>query len=198
MSDTFAFRAVPVPLRRRVRPRVVKAVAAALVVLIGMTWCARIVIQSERASFARAERHETSANFVDTISGSSLEPTAAAVAVSADDLDAQRAARDALAAGRRIASGPTSFVEAGPRQLGNATRGLTFTDGPSPVPSVVSVAATGSAWGAAVMSTGGRCFYIRVGTGAGVTYGSSILNCTGVAALDATDRAWKPRPVRAS
>jgi hypothetical protein len=190
MSDTFAFRAVPVPLRRRVRPRVVKAVAAALVVLIGMTWCARVVIRSERASFARAERHETSANFVDTISGTTLEPTAAAVTVSADDLDARRTARDALAAARKIAAGPTAFVEAGPRQLAKATRGLTFTDGASPVPTVVSVAATGNAWGAAVMSSGGRCFYIRMGTGAGVTYGSSVLDCTGVAALEATDRTW--------
>ena len=190
MSDTFAFRAVPVPLRRRVRPRVVKAVAAVVVVSIGMTWCARVVIRSERASVARAERPEASANFVDTISGTSLEPAAAAVAVSGDDRDAQRAARDALSAARKIAAGPTAFVEAGPRQLANATRGLTFTDGPSPVPSVVSVAATGSAWAAAVMSNGGRCFYIRVGTGAGVTFGSSVLDCTGVAALEATGRAW--------
>ena len=98
--------------------------------LIGMTWFARVVIRSERESFARAERHEASANFVDTISGTSLEPAAAAVAVSADDRDAQRAARDALSAARKIAAGPTAFVEAGPRQLANATRGLTFTDGP--------------------------------------------------------------------
>ena len=54
----------------------------------------------------------------------------------------------------------------------------------------MSVAATGSAWAAAVMSSGGRCFYIRIGTGAGVTYGSSVLDCTGVAALEATDRTW--------
>ena len=127
---------------------------------------------------------------MDTISGTTLEPTAAAIAVSADDLDARRTARDALAAARKIAAGPTTFVEAGPRQLANATRGLTFTDGASPVPTVVSVAATGSAWGAAVMSNGGRCFYIRMGTGAGVTYGSSVLDCTGVAALEATDRTW--------
>jgi hypothetical protein len=190
MSDTFAFRAVPVPLRRRVRPRVVKAVAAALVVLIAMTWFARLVIRSERESFARAERHQTSANLVDTISGESLQPTAGVVTVSEDDRAAQRTARAALEAARKIAAGPTSFVEAGPRQLTKATRGLTFTDGPSPVPSVVSVAVTGSAWAAAVMSDGGRCFYVRVGSGEGVTYGSSALNCTGVAALEATDPAW--------
>jgi cell division septation protein DedD len=191
MSDTFAFRAVPVPLRRRVRPRVVKAVGVALVVLIAMTWFARLVIRSERESFARAERHQTSANLVDTISGAgSLQPTVGVVTVSEDDLSARRTARDALEAARKIAAGPTSFIEAGPGELAKAAHGLTFTDGPSPVPSVVSVAATGSAWAAAVMSDGGRCFYIRVGAGEGVTYGSSVLNCTGAAALEANDPSW--------
>jgi hypothetical protein len=190
MSDTFAFRRVPIPLRRRVSPRAVKVVAVVLVVGFAMSWFGRWVAASERASLQSAPRPVTS-NFVDTLSGAP-EAVAAGdtVAVAPDDRLARSAAREALAAARQIAHGKVSFVEAGPAQLAKAVPAVTFADGPSAAPQVVSVAAIGTAWAAAVMSTSGRCFYLRVDDRGRVGYGSAVTDCTGVAALSATDAAW--------
>ncbi len=191
MSDTFAFRTIPTPLHRRVSPRAVKAATAGLVALFIVSWFARWVSQSERVSFAAAAQHAASGNLVDTLAGAPEQvPTGGAVPVSADDRLAQRAARESLAAARRIATGPTSFVEAGPAQLAEALPAYTFADGPSAVPQVVSVASTGEAWGAAVMSGGGRCFYVRASSHGRVDYGTSSTDCTGVGALGATSSSW--------
>jgi hypothetical protein len=191
MSDTFAFRTVPIPLRRRVSPRAVKAVAATLVVCFAVSWFARWVSASERASLAAAAQHATSGNLVDTLQGAPRPELAGGnVPATADDLLAQRVARQSLAAARRIAAGPTSFVEAGPAQLAKALPAYTFADGPSEVPQVVSVAMTGDAWAAAVRSAGGRCFHVRAATSGRIDYGTSFTDCTGVAALSATGTTW--------
>lgn len=190
MSDTFAFRRVPVPLRRRMNPRAVKVVVAVLVVGVAVSWFGRWVSASERASFQQISPPATS-NFVDTLSGvPEVVAAGNTIAVAPDDRLARSAASDALAAARGIAHGKVSFVEAGPAQLSKVLPAVTFADGPSAAPQIVSVAATGDAWAAAVMSTSGRCFYIRMNVDGRVDYGSSVTDCTGTAALGALDAAW--------
>lgn len=191
MNDTFAFRSVPVPLRRRVSHRAVKAAAVALALVFGLSCFVRWVSDSERASVAAAARHEAGGQIVGTLHGEAPpEATGNLVPASTEDRAAQATARRALLAARRIAAGPASFVEAGPAQLARRLPGLTFTDGPSPAPEIVSVAATGDAWAAAVQSSGGRCFSLRVDDAGHVRYGSSLIDCTGVAALRASAPSW--------
>jgi len=190
MSDTFAFRGVPIPLRRRVSPRAVKVVAVVLVVGLAVSWFGRWVAASERASLQSAPR-PPAANLVDTLSGAEVPAAVGApAAVPPEDFQARATAHDALVAARHIAHGKVSVIEAGPAQLAEAVPGVTFADGPSAAPQVVSVAATGDAWAAAVMSATGRCFYLRLSAHGEVAYGSSTTDCTGVAALRAFGDAW--------
>ena len=69
---------------------------------------------------------------------------------------------------------------------------VTFTDGPSQAPSIVSIATTGDAWAAAVLSDVGTCWQMRVNAGGRVRYGnaSEDVACTGAAALDVADSSW--------
>jgi hypothetical protein len=190
MSDTFAFRGVPIPLRRRVSPRTVKVVAVVLAVSFAVGWFGSWVAASERESFLAAPQ-PVAGNFVDTLHGAPPPvPVGNTVAVTPDDRLARSAAREALVAALQIAHGPAALVEAGPAQLAKALPAVTFADGPSGAPQVVSVAATRGAWAAAVMSMSGRCFYVRVESRGRIDYGSSITDCTGAAALDAADAAW--------
>ena len=68
MSDTFAFRRVPIPLRHRVRPRTVKVVVAVLAVSFALSWFGRWVAASERASLQAVPRPESS-NLAGTMRG---------------------------------------------------------------------------------------------------------------------------------
>ncbi len=185
MSDTFEFRMVPTPLRRRVRPRTVVVVLVVLVVGSAVGWFGRWVNASERASFLAAPAPPET-NFVDTLDGVAAPEAAGNTVAAPEDRLARSTARRAVTAARRIAHGPTSFVEAGPAQLAKRMRSVTFSDGPSAAPQVVSVAATGDAWAAAVMSTSGRCFYLRLDAGGRLDRGSSVTDCTGAAALGAS------------
>jgi hypothetical protein len=190
MSDTFAFRGVPIPLRRRVSPRTVKVVAVVLVVGFAMASFGRWVAASEQASL-RAAPKPVAGNLVGTLHGASAPvPDGTTLADSPDDRLAQSTAREALDAARQIAHGPSSLAEAGPARLAKAVPAVTFADGPSAAPQVVSVAATGDAWAAAVMSASGRCFYVRVDDHGRVDHGSSVTECTGGAALGASDAGW--------
>ena len=190
MSDTFAFRGVPIPLRRRVSPRTVKVVAVVLVVGFAVGWFGRWVAASERASFLAAPRPVTG-NLVDTLQGApAAVPVGGGVAATPEDRLAQSAAREALAAARRIAHGRTALADIGPAQLAKAVPAVTFADGPSAAPQVVSVATAGRAWAAAVMSASGRCFYVRLDAGGRIAFGSSVRDCTGAAALRAAGTAW--------
>ena len=190
MSDTFAFRGNPIPLRRRVSPRTVKVVAVVLVVGFAVGWFGRWVAASARASLQGAPR-PAAGNLVDTLSGAAVAaPVVDTRVATPEDVLARTTARDALAAARHIARGKTSIIEAGPAQLAHVVPGVTFADGPSAAPEVVSVAATSDAWAAAVMSTTGRCFYLRLSAHGRVDYGTSTTDCTGVAALSASADAW--------
>ena len=185
MDQTFNFRAEPVPLRRRVRPRAIVLALAALAVLSGLASFSRWVVESERRSIARAEAAEAAGSIVGTISGTD-EPM---VPSSIDDrlaidATARADARAALEAARSAAAGRSTLLDAGPGQLTPLVSSLIFVDGPSGAPGVVSVAATRETWGAAVMGPSGTCYLLRFAPGEGVSYATGR-SCTGDAALRA-------------
>lgn len=190
MDQTFNFRADPVPLRRRLRPRAIVLAVVAFVVLSGFVSFTRWIVESERRSIERAEAAEASGSIVGTISG-----TDATRAADVDDdrpaidATARADARTALHAARRAAAGRSTLLDAGPGRLTPPASSLIFVDGPSRAPGVVSVAATRETWGAAVMGPSGTCYLVRFAHGEGVTYGTGG-SCTGDAALRARDRTW--------
>ncbi len=196
MSDTFAFRSAPVPLWTRIRRidrRAVKAGLLAVVLLAASGRFTDWVVQSERTSFARAAHHGPSTQ-IGLMPGGLVTVPAASVAASftPEDLHAQRVLRRASSVVRPLVHGRGDLAAAGPAQLGRKLRSLTFTDGPSPVPSIVSVATTPGAWAAAVRSATGACFEIRLDRAGQVRYGAGSGLCTGAAALDVRDAAWRP------
>jgi hypothetical protein len=103
-----------------------------------------------------------------------------------DDMQAQANLRMALSAAT------TAFMEGGGFASANATElaalepSFTYVDGaqPSSGANVISVEATDQAWGAAVLSESGACFYIR-SVGTAQAYGRGDV-CTGEAAMSAT------------
>ena len=59
-----------------------------------------------------------------------------------------------------LSYGAGTFLDAGPAQLSALQPGYTFVDGPSTMPTIVSVAAEQDVWAAAVLSPSGTCFWI--------------------------------------
>ena len=191
MDQTFNFRAAPVPLRRRVNPRLIGHAVVALIVASTLIWFSMLVVGSERRSMERAARSEDATAMVGTFSGADDvldEPTTASGRLAIDST-ARADARTALIAARRAASGSAHFLDAGPGQLGANGAAMIFVDGPSQAPGVVSVASTRDTWGAAVMGPSGTCYLLRFAPGDGVTYGAGQV-CTGVAALMVDDPSW--------
>ena len=190
MDDTFAFRSTGRPLRRRVDPVALKAALAAFVVVLAVGLFARWVIASERASEQRKPTAE--AVGVQVLQGVETVAAQTPSGPLPEDVAAQKVASRALWAAQKAFGHGGSFADAGPGQLKPTIPGVTFTDGPSQAPSIVSIATTGDAWAAAVMSDVGTCWQLRVNAGGRVTYGntSSADPCTGAAALDAADRSW--------
>ena len=186
MDETFSFRAPPLPLRRRVDPRVVKTVVVALVLLTALTVFSRWVIDSERRSEARAAEGVTDEPMIGMMQGAPVED--AIVQVDTVDAPARADARSALDAAREAMHGKGSITDAGPGQLSAIERSLVFTDGPSPAPGIVSVATAGERWAAAVMGDSGTCYWVALGSH-GAEFGSGDL-CTGIAALSSRDSGW--------
>lgn len=186
MDDSFAFRTT-VPLRRQLDPRVLKAGAFLLVVLLGVGVFANWVIASERRSFAEADRQHVATD----VAVSQIR----APAPLGTDADAREAARAALLAARAAFAQHRSFLDAGPARLSELQPAYIYVDGPSTMPRVVSVASTRRSWAAATMGPAGTCYWIR--TTGGVTYYGTDRECTGRAALRASERAW-PTPAAAS
>jgi hypothetical protein len=174
MDEAFAFRSTT-PLRRRIDPRIVRAAAIGVVVVLGIVLFARWVIASERKSLERSHRQ---------VLPGSIEvrqiPGAAGPAVT--DADARASLRLATAAVRIAVSPGESFLEAGPGPLTALQPGYTFVDGPSTIPRVVSVAATERTWAAAVRAPSGTCYWIRIGAD-GPPVAGTTGTCTGAAAL---------------
>jgi len=188
MDDTFAFRSTGRPLRRRVDPVALKAAIAAFVVVLAVGLFARWVIASERAS----QVHKPVAERVGVQVLQGVETVAAQSPAGPlrEDVVAQKVADRTLRAAQKAFAKGGSFADAGPGQLNQLVPGITFTDGPSQAPSIVSVASTGDAWAAAVMSDAGTCWQLRVNAGGRVAYGIGAEACTGATALAVSDLSW--------
>ena len=193
MSDTFAFRTIPTPLYRRLNLRVLKRVLILGLVLATVGGFARWTIRSEQASFADVARHtsvggataqdsNTNPSFLDL-------PASGVAAISTADLAVQNVARHTMSRAQHLLVARGSLTDAGPSQLSPA-KGLTFTDGPSIGPSIVSVSGTTAAWGAAVMSESGLCFAVRLDAHGAARFGTLTSACTGAAALQVTGLTW--------
>ena len=181
MDGTFSYKTTE--RQRRLDPRALKlAVAAGLLVFVVGSF-ARWVIDSERASFAKVHAAEQAA-----AASSPLPESPPVDAVTADAVTADSAER-ALTAARVAIGANGNLADASPEQLTQIDPGLTYVVGPSAQPQVVSVASTRKAWAAAVMSSSGTCFYLRLAAGDSVTYGTG-LDCTGTAALAASGPSW--------
>jgi hypothetical protein len=104
----------------------------------------------------------------------------------AGDLQAQANLRMALSAATTAFMDGGSFASASATELSALEPSFTYVDGtqPSTGPATISVAATDQAWGGAVMSDSGTCFYIR-SVGSAQAYGKGDV-CTGEAAMAAT------------
>jgi hypothetical protein len=189
MDDTFSFRAPPVPLHRRVDARAVKVAVTGLVLLSSVVAFSRWVIESERRSETRAAAHATGEPAVGLIAGAEVDEVASPTLPVLDG-PARADARTALAAAREAMRGRGTVVDAGPAQLSAIEGSLTFTDGPSPAPGIVSVAARGDDWAAAVMGASGQCYWVKIGAN-GSAFGTGSL-CTGIVALSADAPVWQP------
>jgi hypothetical protein len=188
--ETFSYRAVPMPLRRRLRRRSVKVTVVAAVLLFGLASFARWVTDSERASFRALALHTSPPALVTTIQGSGDTSAAlAATTTTPEDVQAQNVAHQVMMAARGLAV-QGSFLGAGPAQLAKRFPAYTFVEGPSPMPQIVSVMATAHGWAVAVAATTGRCFMIRVAAGVGTFYGSSSPGCSSAAATHVTGTSW--------
>ncbi len=179
MDDSFSFRTT-VPLRRQLDPRAVRAGAFLAIVALGIGLFANWVVASERRSFVRADRRDTASEIAVT--------QIHAPRPVGSDADAKEAARIALVAARAAFTEHQSFLDADPAHLAALQPGYTYVDGPSTMPRIVSVASTTRSWAAAVRGSSGACFWVRIG-GAGTTYGTGS-DCTGGAALEASERGW--------
>jgi len=194
MSDTFAFRTIPTPLYRRLNLRVLKRVLILGLVLATVGGFARWTIRSEQASFADVARHtsvtDPTAQDANTDPSFLELPASGVVAISTADLAVQDVARHTLARAQHLLVAHGSLTDAGPGQLAPTGKGLTFTDGPSIGPSIVSVSGTTAAWGAAVMSETGLCFAVRLDAHGAARFGTLTSACTGAAALQVTGLTW--------
>jgi hypothetical protein len=127
-------------------------------------------------------------------SGKQIARTERSIVSSADaarDVAAQSALASSLQTAKlAFVDGGDDYTSAGPGQLSALDPSLTYTDGPSTNPTVVSLAATHTTWSAAVMSESGTCFWVDddVNTGA-ATYGHGT-PCTGAAAAAAAGSSW--------
>jgi hypothetical protein len=191
MDDTFTFRADRMP-RRTIDPLALKAAVVAGLIVFVTGWFAKIVIDSEQRSLAHAapatEARVGTISGVDAPEVPRLGESDVAAAIAVDD-QARIAADDALAAARHVFDRDGSFVAAGPADLADLDLGLTFVDGPSTAPQIVSLVAAPGVWSAAVRSETGTCLYVRVTAQGLVTYGTGPV-CTGDAAMVASAPSW--------
>ncbi len=109
----------------------------------------------------------------------------------AGDAQAQTNLRAALAAATTAFMDGGSFSSATATELSALEPSFEYVDSPaaSTGPSVLSVRAAEQAWGAAVLSSSGKCFYVR-SVGGTQAYGTGDADvCTGDAAMAVTSAA---------
>ena len=181
MDEAFSYRTTE--KQRRLDPRAVKLAVVIGFLALALATFALWVSGSEHASFARLRAEGSGTAQV------APDPSPATMANAPDDAQTQEAALAALRVAQQLVASGANFSDAGPARLSAPNSRLTFVHGPSTEPEVVSVAATTSAWAAAVLSPSGTCYLIRLGDGGRVTYGTG-LDCTGAAALGAADPSW--------
>jgi hypothetical protein len=188
MDDTFSFSAPPVPLRRRTDPRAVKLALLGVVMMTALVSFSRWVIDSETRSEAKAAAFTVDEESIHLLHGTESAEAPDQSTLPSIDVPARADARSALVAAREAARGRATLADAGPGELTLIDRSLIFTDGPSPVPGIVSVAIDGHSWAAAVMGTSGTCYWLRLSPSR-AAYGTGSL-CTGTAALAADGIHW--------
>lgn len=179
MDDTFGFVA-PVMPRRAVHPLALRAAVIAAVFVAAVGALGAFVVTQERAA---DERRDALAAQVAARETEQAVQAAQETALISDADPIEAAARAAADEALALALTLPELAEAGPAILAQARSPLTFVDGPSTAPSVVSVAATEDAWAAAVMGAEG-CVWIRVDAHGAISRDRGE-TCTGVAALGA-------------
>lgn len=107
----------------------------------------------------------------------------------ARDAEAQVTVRNAQLAAKVAFTESNSYAEATPEALAKIEPSLRYVSGASTGPSVVSVVATPTGVGLAVMSATGTCFYVHLSEVGVDAYGSGK-QCTGSAALSATGTSF--------
>jgi type II secretory pathway pseudopilin PulG len=196
MDDAFSLTAAQMPRTRRVSPFAVRAVVVIAVVGALITSFAMFVAGQQRAADARraataaeqvAAREADARAAAAAASPSSIQPQGDAVDRMLDT-QARDAAGAALETAQQIASA-SSIDRAIPQVLASANHDVVFVDGPSTGPSVVSVFASAAGWSAAVHGSADVCYWIALGAGGQVRYGTGS-TCTGMAALAADRRNW--------
>jgi hypothetical protein len=190
MSDTFAFRSLPVPLRSRVNVRAVKTVVALCLVVAAVGSFSRWIIRSERASFVAAAEHTALDRQPASRTPDLSLPASGVVAIPATDVQVQAVASATVGRALKLLRSGGSPADAGPARLAEGSHGVIYTDGASIGPRIVSVATTHTAWGAAVMSESGRCFAVRFDVHGLTAYGTLSSGCTGLNALRVAGASW--------
>jgi hypothetical protein len=202
MSDTFTFVA-PVMPRRRLGPFAGRLIALILVLAIVLAGFAAFVVRAERAADAhrlvlqaeqdarqRVDAQRLAAQAEGGLARQQEESSSVPAGV-ARLLDEQ--ARDAASRTLALAQGALAqtgrLASADVTDLTQREGGLLFVDGPSSAPTIVSVAATASSWGAAVMGPSGTCYQVSLRAGGQVGYDHGAV-CTGQAALAASAASW--------
>ncbi len=167
------------------------AVAAAVAVLLTGSFATFVIRHEHAADHARAALREKIAAQqqaqADALlaQASVVDPEVVALL----DEEAQRSATVSLELAEEAFASSSSWAEAGPLQLTFIQPSLTYVDGPSTSPAVVSIDATRAGWGAAVMGPSGTCYWVTTSS-AGVTRYGTGQECTGRAAFAADDPAW--------
>jgi hypothetical protein len=106
------------------------------------------------------------------------------------DAAAQSSLDNAMGAAKTVFMDSSSYEGLTAADLSGVEPSLTYTDGPSPNLSTISVASTPTTVGLAALSPSGTCFYMKDDAAAGVSFGSGT-TCTGQAALAAaTGPSW--------
>jgi hypothetical protein len=105
------------------------------------------------------------------------------------DAAARATLANALVAAKTAATETGTYQGMTVADLDGIEPSLTFTDGPSPNASTISVAVQGAQIGLAALSPSGTCFYVKDDIMNGPRYGSGTA-CTGKAALGASAPSW--------
>jgi hypothetical protein len=202
MSDTFTFVAPAMP-RRRPEPFTTRLISLALALAVIVAGFATFVVRAERAADARrtaleaqavaAERAKADRIAVEAEAGLARQQATMTTVPAgvARLLDAQ--ARDAadhvlsLAQGEVADDGDLSSADVA--WFTQQDGALLFVDGPSTAPSIVSIAASTTSWGAAVMGPSGTCYLVSLRSNGAIAYDRGA-TCTGESALGAARVSW--------